>query len=408
MLVKYEFLKILRKKSTIAVMLVSLLVTAFFFGLPVMQYYTMSQDAEYRGLEGIRYQKEQYENITVPLTDEYIEESIKEVQQLFEDPNNIGYDGQEQFLIDEAYWDGIAYRENLLNMFASNFVEPNVTVGYNSLLSIDTSNGIDFYQARQDKIEKIINMPSRGLSETQKEYWLDMNSKVETPLQYGYYEGWQVINSCYGLLVFAIMAVCIILCPIFSGEYQAGTDAVILSAKYGKTKLTTAKIIASVLFGLIAFTLHIIVAFGIPLLAFGIDGWNLPMQIANTTIPYPFTFLQGALINLGVIYLVLLAMISLTLFLSAKVKSPYIVLIVLFPIIFVPMFLSPNGTTGLYNLILFLTPYQSTNPLFAKYLSYQFGGIVLDTFSIRAILYVVMATLLFPLARLGFKKHQVA
>ena len=80
MLVKYEFLKILRKKSTIAVMLVSLLVTAFFFGLPIMQYYTVSQDAEYRGLEGIKYQKEQYENITVLLTNEYIEESIKEVQ----------------------------------------------------------------------------------------------------------------------------------------------------------------------------------------------------------------------------------------------------------------------------------------------------------------------------------------
>ena len=293
-------------------------------------------------------------------------------------------------------------------MFASNFAEPNVSVGYNSLLSVDTSNGIDFYQARQDKIEKIINTPSRGLSETQKEYWLNMNSKVETPLQYGYYEGWQVINSCYGLLIFAIMAVCITLCPVFSGEYQAGTDAVILSAKYGKTKLTTAKVIASVLLGLIAFTLHIIVAFGIPLTAFGIDGWNLPMQIANTTIPYPFTFLQGALINLGVIYLVLLAMISLTLFLSAKVKSPYIVLTVLFPVVFVPMFLSPNGTTGFYNLILFLTPYQSTTPLFAKYLSYQFGGIVLDIFSIRAILYLVMAAMLFPLSRLGFKKHQVS
>ena len=172
--------------------------------------------------------------------------------------------------------------------------------------------------------------------------------------------------------------------------------------------MTAAKIIASILFGLIAFTLHIIVAFGIPLTAFGIDGWNLPMQIANTTIPYPFTFLQGALINLGVIYVVLLAMMSLTLFLSAKVKSPYIVLTVLLPVVFVPMFLSPNGTTGLYNLILFLTPYQSTTPFFAKYLSYQFGDLVLDIFSIRAILYLIMAAILFPFSRLGFKKHQVS
>ncbi len=408
MLVKYEFLKLLRKKSTIAVMLVSLLVTVFFFGLPIMQYYTMSQDAEYRGMEGIAYQKEQYEKISIPLTNAYIQENILEVQQLFENPDNIGYDGQEQFLIDDAYWDGIAYRENLLDMIATNFAEPNMTVGYNNLLTIDASNGVDFYQARLEKIEKILDTPSRGLSETEKEYWLERNSKVDTPFQYGYYEGWEVIISCFELLLFPLLAICIVLCPVFSGEYQAGTDAVILSAKYGKTKLTTAKILASLVFGLLAFTLHVMVASGIPLAAYGIDGWNLPIQIAGTTIPYPFTFLQGTLINLGVIYLVLLAMISLTLFLSAKVKSPYIVLVVLIPVMFIPMFLSPNGTTGIYNLTLFLTPYQSMMPLFAKYISYQFGGFVLDAFSTRAVLYVVLTALLLPFARLGFQKHQVA
>ena len=74
-------------------------------------------------------------------------------------------------------------------MIATNFAEPNVTVGYNNLLSVDTSGGADFYQARQDKIESIVNAPSRELSETAKEYWLNMNSKVETPLQYGYCTG---------------------------------------------------------------------------------------------------------------------------------------------------------------------------------------------------------------------------
>ena len=117
--------------------------------------------------------------------------------------------------------------------------------------------------------------------------------------------------------------------PVFAGEYQAGTDAVILSGKYGKTKLITAKIVASLLFGVLAFTLHILVAFGISLAAFGTDGWNLPLQINGTTVPYPLTFLEGTLINLGVIYLVLIAMIGLTLFLSAKMKSPYLVLIVM-------------------------------------------------------------------------------
>lgn len=111
---------------------------------------------------------------------------------------------------------------------------------------------------------------------------------------------------------------------------------------------------------MLAFTLHILVAFAIPLAAFGIDGWNLPLQINGTTVPYPLTFLEGTLINLGVIYLVLIAMIALTLFLSARMRSPYQVLIVIMPVLFIPMFLTPNGTSGLYNLLVFLTPLPVT------------------------------------------------
>lgn len=185
-----------------------------------------------------------------------------------------------------------------------------------------------------------------------------MADKADTPLQYGYYGGWEIIINSFELLMFALLAVCIVVAPVFSGEYQSGTDAVILSAKYGKTKLTTAKIAASFLFGTAAFILHILVAFVLPLAAFGIDGYDLPVQIANTAIPYPFTFLQAVLINIGIIYLVLLAMIGLTLMLSAKMKGPYFVLIILVPVLFIPMFLTPNGTTGAYNLTLFLFPYK--------------------------------------------------
>ena len=55
MLIKYEFLKILRKKSTFIVMAASLLLTAFFFGLPIMQYQTYNQDGVIKGTEGIQY-----------------------------------------------------------------------------------------------------------------------------------------------------------------------------------------------------------------------------------------------------------------------------------------------------------------------------------------------------------------
>lgn len=408
MLIKYEFLKILYKKSTLIVMGVSLLVTAFLFGLPIIQFQTYNQDGVIKGFAGIKYEKEQAAAYSVPLTNEYITETIREVQQLFENPDNVGYDGYEQFLIDSAYWDSIAPRESLLNMIAKNYVNPNESVGYNMLPDLNISKSTDFYRARQEKIEKLLNTSSRKLSEEQKIYWQNMNSKVDEPFQYGYYKGWEIIISSFELLILALLAVCIVIAPVFSGEYQAGTDVLILSAKYGKTKLTTAKLIASYLFSILAFTLHVVVAFALPLTAFGFDGWNLPLQIVNTTIPYPFTFLQAVLVNLGVVYLVLFTIIGLTLLLSAKMKSPYLVLMVLVPVLFIPLFLSPSGTTGVYNLILFLFPYRSTIPEIGKYLSYQFGGLVLDAFTMRAILYTVLTAVLLPLARLNFKKHQVA
>lgn len=408
MLIKYEFLKLLRKKSTLIIMAASLLVTVLLFGLPVMQFQTYNQEGVIKGFAGIQYEKEQAAKYAVPLTNEYITETIRQIQQLFENPDNVGHDGYERFLIGDAYWDGIAPRENLLGMIAKNYADPNESAGYNALPDLDLSEGTDFYGARQEKIETLLSDSSRELSEEQKTYWQNRNSKVDEPFQYGYYEGWEIIITSFELLIFALLAVCIVIAPVFSGEYQAGTDAVILSAKYGKTKLAAAKIIASYLFGAFAFTLHVLVAFGLPLAAFGFAGWDLPLQIANTIIPYPFTFLQAVLVNLGVIYLVLFAMIGLTLLLSANLKSPYLVLIVLVPVLFIPLFLSPNGTTGAYNLTLFLLPYRSTMPEFGKYLSYQFGGLVLDAFTMRAILYAVLTGIMLPLAKIGFQKHQVA
>ena len=407
-LIRFEFLKIVRKRSTLTIMAVSLLLTAFLFGLPVIQYQIYDQNGVMKGTKGISYDREQYADLSVPLTEEYITKTIREVQGLFEDPANVGYDGNERFLTGNAYWNEIAPRENFLNLIARTYAAPNESRGYNSFPDLDASDGADFYQAVQAKREAILNEPGRALSNEQKAYWSGMAGKIDTPLQYGYYEGWEVIISSFGLLLFAVLAICIVIAPVFSGEYQAGTDAVILSAKYGRTKLITAKIIASLLFGTIAFALHMVTACAIPLAAFGVSGWNLPMQIANTAIPYPLTFLQGTMRNIGILYLVLLGMIGLTLFLSSRMKSPYLVLIVLVPVLFIPMLLSPNGTAGAYNLMLFLLPYQAVMPEFGKYISYQAGGLAFDAFSARAILYAAFTAVMLLLARGGFQRHETA
>lgn len=121
------------------------------------------------------------EDLSVRLTDEYVVEAIKEVQTLFENPENVGYDGNERFLINDAYWKGIAPKENMLNTIASVYAQPNQSVGYNYLADIDLSKNLSFSEAREKKIETLLNTSSRELSVEQKAYWNNMNNNVDVP-----------------------------------------------------------------------------------------------------------------------------------------------------------------------------------------------------------------------------------
>lgn len=407
-LVKYELCKLLRRRSTWAVMAVSLLVTVLLCGvMPVIQFQTYREEGVLRGLEGISYEKERYAELSGPLTDEAVAETVLDYQALFADPDNVGYDGNERYLIGDAYWTFEAYRGDLLSLISANYDAPGEVSGYNnSLPELDLSEVPGFYQRREEKVEELLDSASYDMTEEQKSFWRELNSRVEEPFTYGYHRGWTEIISCFELLLFPILAICIVVAPVFSGEYQAGTADVILSGRFGRTKLVRAKIAASLLFGGLAFLLHVAAAWAVPLAAFGVDGWDLPVQITNTVIPYPFTFLQAALASLGVTFLVTLTMVALTLLLSSRMSSPYLVLIVVVPVLFLPMFLSPSGTTGAYNLILLLLPYQAAIPRYGQYISYQIGGLVLDAFTARAAVYALLTAVLLPLSGRGFRNDQ--
>jgi hypothetical protein len=219
MLMKYEFLKILREKSAMIVMAVSLLLAAFLFGLPILQYQTYNQDGVIKGSESITYTKDQYQDISVPITDEYVEKTITEYQKLFENPDNVGYGGSEKFLIGDAYWNFVAPREKQLSMIASAYDSPGANSGFHKLSELDLTSRTKFYQARNEKVESLLNTLSRELSSQQKEYRSDMSSKVETPLQYGYYEGWEIIMTSFELLMFALLAVCIVIAPVLDCQH---------------------------------------------------------------------------------------------------------------------------------------------------------------------------------------------
>lgn len=409
-LVKFELKKLFTKKMNIIVLIVCLFLITILFGLSGIDFLASDKlGNNYKGQEAINLRKEQIAQLKGILTNERITEEIKDLQDLRKNPDNLVVNsyGEEDFS-KKIYNEYLDNRLNLLTNINK------VYAGYSSsyideILKVDLENTEDFYTLRQNVIKESLNQDYSGKTYTdqEKEYWIEKSSKVETPFEYDFYYGWSNTFNSYQMTVVTIIAVCICLSSIFSGEYQSGADNIILTSKYGKSKEITAKIIASIIFATVVFVVYLIFSVGSVLLMFGTDGWNLPIQIMNILSVYPLTFLEAFLFNVGISYAILLGMVGLTLFLSSKLKGSIAVFIIDIAIIMIPSFFRITSQFGLWNKTLLLMPYNSIFNNFSKMVSYQFGGLVIDLPLMTILTYLVLMFITFILARRIFRKHQV-
>ncbi|CCK20487.1 ABC transporter permease [Pseudolactococcus laudensis] len=269
------------------------------------------------------------------------------------------------------------------------------------------SQGANFYPAIKKKENReLVEFYNDHLSSKEKTFWQNKSKQVKTPYIYGYYAGWSEWLRNFYFFVLVILVVCIIIAPVFAGEYQSGADAIILSAKYGKTKNVTAKILASNLVALVVFTLNLVLGFIFVFSFFGTAGWDLPVQVLDVTVPFAMNLLQLVLLNIGIAYLVMFAFVAFTLFLSSKLKTPFLALIVVLPLIFIPLFISITETNYLFDAIINILPAPSLT-IDLGYFDYQLGPVILDLFSMRALLYFLLIPLFTFFAKKSFVKHEV-
>lgn len=401
-LTKLELIKLCRKKITIAVTLFCLLATAIIFSLPFLQYQIWDENGTMltRG-EAVSYRKATYDDfLTGTLTEERITKDMSEYQNKHSDPANlITQRGGEKSFSDEIYYRYYAPRQSYLNMIGNAY--SNNEHGATNILSVNLENGANFYETRQKTIaERIKN--NEDLSDAERTYWEEKSFSVEAPYEYGYVLGWAKFGETADMLIISILGICIGVAPIFASEYQSGTDAIILSTRYGKNRIIGAKILTAFLFGTIVFAVNALIALLLPLLTFGAKGGDLPIQIAYINSPYNLTFMQADLLAILIAYIVLVGLISITLLLSAKMKSPFAVLILDVLIIFIPMFFSLSKANA-------WLPAMATLGLSmcSYYISYHLGHFIVNVFSLIIIVYAVITAISIPMAGRSFKRHQV-
>ena len=118
-------------------------------------------------------------------------------------------------------------------------------------------------------------------------------------------------------------------------------DALALSCRYGKNKLIWAKVITGISFA--AFSTLFFAALSLLEIQviYGLDGWDLPVQasILGFFLSLPINFLGLAVVATGCCLAAACMVAMVVMFCSAKMKTPFGVIIVSFIFIFAPIYL---------------------------------------------------------------------
>jgi ABC-type transport system involved in multi-copper enzyme maturation permease subunit len=242
-------------------------------------------------------------------------------------------------------------------------------------------------------------------TDAEKAYWRQLVDKISWPLEWGYDGGWHYAITWKGFVGLAIVALCIALSGVFAGEYRDRTVAVVLPTSHGKKALPIAKAIAALLFATGYWCVLALGVVAIHVGIYGTEGWGLPLQVTlGLDNPYPLTVGQAVIASYALGYLVALGMASLTLLLSARLRSTM-------PVAVVPMAIVFLGVIGLFSTplakVALLTPFSGMSYALDAMVSYAVGPIVVDLATVLAALYGTMAIALTPLAIRAFGRHQV-
>lgn len=381
-LISFELKKIIQKRSTVFVLLAALILSlsSFLFGVMTETSY-ITETEKLKGLEAIENERNIQGQFSGYLTDEYIKQVELEANQ-----NNPKYWGILPIIgVQEVRIPGIISDLNAGNIAG---IYDNILKGLSAdkLRPAGTTNEVD----------KLLNM----------------YEQIQLPFYYDYYDGWEELSSSFSVLIALVVSAIIVIClsPVFSEEYSQKTDAIILTTKHGKNKVIIAKLMSSLLFTLSVFLLFAVLNFTLYAKVYGLDGFNANIQLHGWYYqsPYDMTFLDLYLYSLGLSFTGLLFIAAITLFISSKVKSPFITVILSASILYIPKIdLSDISYTATILLELFPINMMNAAEHFELGVFYNLFGTLLLQPTMMIFTAAIIAVLLLTFTYKSFKNHQV-
>lgn len=381
-LISFELKKIIQKRSTIYAILTAIILSlsSFFFGVMTETSY-ITETEKIKGFQAIENERNIQGQFSGYLTDEYIKQVDLEANQ-----NN------------PKYW----------GILATIGAQESFIPGIISDLNGGNIDGIYDHILKGPSTDK----PGPAGTSNEVETLLKMYESVQFPFYYDYYDGWGKLSTSFSILVAMVVSAIIVIClsPVFSEEYSHKTDAIILTTKYGKNKVIIAKLISSLLFTLSVYLLFVTLNFTLYATIYGLDGFNANIQLHAWYYqsPYDMTFLDLNLFSMGLSLIGLLFIAVLTLFISSRVKSPFITVILSASLLYIPKIdLSEISYTANMALELFPINMMNSAEHFELGVFYNlFGTPVLQPI-MMIFTATIISVLLLTFAYNTFKNHQV-
>lgn len=173
-------------------------------------------------------------------------------------------------------------------------------------------------------------------------------AQFETPLKIGSYVTWYDLFKVTGQLFILTSIVTILICSlVFSSDTSRNMNQLLLSTRFGRNKLTIAKIMAVTLISAFLFLLIQVIS----LVAFyvynsGFTGWDTSIQtnfsLELFRFPDEINHLQVFLIAEALQFIGLLSIVGITLYVSSITRSPFSALTIA-----LGLFLLPKAFTQL-------------------------------------------------------------
>lgn len=349
-----ELKRVLRTHSTWILLLAAILLAGImaYFPISYVHYTYVDKNGEQVSVSGIKaIEAQKGLMVQGKVTPDKIHKAVENYQEVTKKYGSIYSDDIPQ----DIYNEKILPVQYIIYRLESVYADPNTKAPADLSKISPEEAAANFYKNYTEQIK------GRVLDPVSQRKALSMYEKVDKPFKFIYGYGSSDAGSYLIMLIFLLVIICtFITAPIFSAEYQTGADSILRCTKYGKAKLSVCKVISAILICSITFAICISIFSIIENKVFGWDSLKASLQSVGVICLPAISVGETQMITAAAGMLTLIAVVSFTLFLSARCKNTANSIIISIVFCILPLILSSISGSNIMNWIRMILPSGGT------------------------------------------------